>query len=731
MVGRRLLPVLIALASATIVAGSVAVPDPRTGNVNGLRGILFWPADLPAANGDPRPLETAAGCEVHLVPYRDLDRELTYPCGKWFALPSAGSYKHWLETNGRMTPTVGVLSYGRTPFDGTGIAAFNAVAPAGRVVIPQDRSLSDAEGLRLVSLESRHAWGSRVFDRRVAAANAHTPVQMPEGRILAGRFDRKTNDAVALSKPVDIAPGRTAIVWPLPPADSDVLLVLTKPAELMVDKPIPVRLSLDGKRAPDVLLNGFDRIMAVWYGVAARHATISLQSDAAFWPARAIDLTRGKVTTVRAALRKLPNAHVSIDVPPGVTIAEKLRLEVSRPAVKEVLRSLAIAPGRHDLTALPAEMLSVTLHVGDWTRSELVDLSSGEDASVAFDLQPIAVSGTVFHGKERAAAEIEFLNDQEWRRVRTNERGEYATTFWWPKVHTARVRIAGRNQPPYLDAFREILRSGTVDFHVPRTDYVVHVRDAATGRGIAGAQVIVGNDAPNKRTAAQRITTDDGGAAVLPPLDEGELYVGARADRYAPSERSMTVDDQHHDLDIVLEPLRTAGSLRLRLAGGAPAAQAEAWAFDAAMQPLWRGVAGGDGSLELPEVAAGAVMLVRHAQAASTARVWTPAAGADSDVWTLDPPAEPLTIVAQDGAAGAFVALWLDGVKLSGPPLSFATWSVPATNRDGVWTGHNLPPKPVRLLLRPPAAAASSAFDAVAQRVGYPWPASIAVPLSR
>ncbi|HEV7920852.1 MAG TPA: carboxypeptidase-like regulatory domain-containing protein [Thermoanaerobaculia bacterium] len=729
---RRLLVVLIVLTAATLAARAVTPPDLRSGNVNGLRGILFWPADPPAPSGDPRPLETAEGCDVHLVPLNDLDREFTYPCGKWFALPSAGQYNHWLEADGRMTPAMGMLSYGRRPFEGVGMAAISPLAPAGRVVVPRDRSLADTEGLRLVSIESRHAWGSRVFDRRVAAANVHKPVQMPEGRILVGRFDRKTNEAVALSKPIEITADRTAEVWPVPPIDSDVFVVLSKTPEMQLSgKPVPIRLALDSKRAPDVLLNGFDRVLAVWYGVAARHATISLQSDAAFWPAREIDLTRGKVTTIRAQLQKLPDAHVSITVPAGVTIAEKLRLEVSRAATKELVRSLPVAPGRHDLNALPAETLTATLHVGEWTTSELLDLSSGEDAKVNFDLQPIAVTGTVFHGKERAAAEIEFLNEQEWRRVQTNERGEYATTFWWPKVHTARVTIAGGNQPPYLDAFREILQSGTVDFHVPRTDYVVHVRDAATGRGIAGAQVIVGNDATNKRTAAQRIMTDDAGAAVLPPLDEGELYVGARADHYAPSERTMIVDDQHHDLEVVLKPLRTAGSLQLRLHGGAPAAQAEAWAFDAAMKPLWRGVAGNAGSLELPDVAAGAVLLVRHAQAASTVRVWTPAAEGDPDIWTLDPPAEPLTVVAKGAVAGASVALWLDGVRLSGPPLSFATWSLLATNRDGIWTGRNLPPKSVRLLLLPPAAATSNAFDAIAQRIDYPWPTSITAPVSQ
>jgi len=622
---------------------------------------------------------------------------------------------------------MGLMVYSRLPFEGSGMGSLNGVAPAGRVMMPRARSLPETEGLRLISIEARYGWnreGPRVFDRRMP--DAHKPVQMPEGRVLAGRFDRKTNDAIALSKPVDVRPDRIVEVWPTPPTDSDVLVVLTKPRELVADKPIAVNLALDGKR-PDVLLNAFDRVLAVWYGVAARHATVTLESEAAFWPAREIDLVRGKVTTVRAALQRLPNAHVSINVPAGVTIAEKMRLEIRRS--NETVRSESVVPGEHDLNALPAEMLTAILHVGEWTASEVLDLSSGDDAKVQFDLQPIDVKGSVYYGEERAAAELEFLNDQEWRRVKTNDRGEYATTFWWPKVHMVRVRIDGRNQPPYLDSFREIVESGTVDFHVPRTDYVVHVRDATTGHGVAGALVIVGNEGKGGRNSGQRITTDSEGVAALPPVDEGELYVGVRAERYASAERTMTVDDEHHDIDVALQPLRIAGTLQLRLASGAAAAQVDVWAFDGTMTPLWRGTTDNDGSVELPEVAAGAVLLVRHAQAASTARTWTPAG--EGETWTLDAPAAPLTVVAKDNAANAFVALWLDGVKLSGPLLTFATWSMPATDRDGIWTGRNLPPKPTRILLLPSTGATSTAFDAIAQRVDYPWPAAITAPVSK
>lgn len=704
---------LIGIGSIAAGNGHVAIPDVRTGNVNGISGVLFWPADLPVANGGPRPLSTADGCEVHSVALVDLDRELTYPCGKWFVLPTAGHHHFWLETNGRMTPEMGLILYGRKPFAGSGMGAIVPVALAGRLVIPQDRAISDAEGLRILSIESRHAWrsGRRVFDRRISAANAHTPFQMPEGRVIVGRFDRKTNDAIALSRPVDVVSGKTAVVWPVPPTESDVVLVLSKPPELQLDKPFAARLTLD-QRAPDVVLNGFERLIAIWYGIAARRGTISMQSDAAFWPAREVNLARGKVLTIRSTVQPLPKAHVSIVVPPDAAIAESLTLEVAG-------RRVLVSPGEHELNDLPAEPLKITLTVGDWRRSELLDLSSGQDGNVTFELQPIHVTGTVFRSNERAQAEIEFLNENEWRKVKTSERGEYATTFWWPQVHTAQVKI--RNLPPYLDTFREIFQSGVVDFHVPRTDYLVRVRDLITGNGIAHAQVSVGNYSPDTRVTSQRITTDDAGVAVLPPLRKGEFILHAKAEHYAASEPlRATVDDQHHELDIALKPLPTAASLQLRLANGAPAAGAEAWIFDAAMAPRSRATADENGKLDLAEVPA--LLLVRHPMAASTIRAFAP----HDEVWTLDPPAAPLTLVSRPGVV---VALWLDGVKLTGPPLTFAAWSTPMTTANGLWVARNLPAKPLRVLLLPGSAFGSNAYDAVARSIDYPWSAPITAPV--
>jgi hypothetical protein len=114
-------------------------------------------------------------------------------------------------------------------------------------------------------------------------------------------------------------------------------------------------------------------------------------------------------------------------------------------------------------------------------------------------------------------------------------------------------------------------------------------------------------------------------------------------------------------------------------------------------------------------------LLVRHLLAASTIR----AAPSTDAEWTLDRPTEPLTVVSKPASV---IALWLDGVKLSGPALTFATSSAPVTNAAGIWVGRNLPAKPLRILALPTSAYGSNVYDAVARPLDYPWPARVDVP---
>lgn len=681
------------LAANILAAGDVVLPDPRTGNVDGRVGVLYWPSTMPAEPGQPaQPVPIADGCEAHLVPETDQEQELRYPCGKWFA-PPPGRYVVWIESPDRISPRQNLLVYAGTRFRDGGLPALAPLMAAGRIGTPANRAVPPGESIRVFSTQMR-TWytKSAIFDRRLRSPLVQMPAGVPA---VLGRFDRKTNDAIALARPVTIKTGETQLVWPTEPAASDVLVILRKPAALQLRKETPTaRLTLNA-REPDVLVNGGHRIIAVWYGVDATRATIAFESDAAHWEPREIRLTPGKVVTIRDEVKPLPAAKVSINAPVDARLPEETFLVVGT-------KRMRVGAGVHELHELPAKLLRVTLKVGEWEWDEMLDLTRGEDGTVVFDLEPLTIHGTVFHGKEPAPAKIAFLNgNNRWNVVETDDKGRYETTLWWSDVQTVRVMLP--DQPPFLDPFREIFESGRVDFHVPRTDYRVRVRDARTGRGIAGAKVIAGNEAHGGMQLAQHVLTNEDGDAVLPPLRDGELIVSVQAEKYASVEpRRMVVDDKRHELEIVLQPLDTRAELRVVLPNGVAAADAEVWAFDASMQPVWRGKASHDGVLELPDVVLGATLLLRHPQAASSVR-----AAAGDGVWRLEPPAAPLTLTVDPGAP---LAIWLDGVQLSGPALSFAAWSGPSASPDGRWTGRNLPPRELRVL-----------GGNLSSTVTYPW----------
>ena len=699
----RFLLTVIAVAAAVATDGvAITLPDPRTGKVDGVEAVLYWPGELPKGAGDTtRPLASATGCTAHLVPQSDPESELTYPCGQWF-VPPDDKYTVWLETAEGISPTQYLLNYRRKPFHGRGLPAIVPVVKAGTIGIPVSQQRDSGESVRLFSTRTEFWWSKSawVFDRRLRSRE----VRMPAGdTIVVGRFDRRTNDAIALSRPVTLREGETQRTWPVAPKNSDVLVILRVPPEMQGRRPaISARLTLD-RRDPDVLVKGGNRIIAIWYDVDAPRAQLAFESDAARWDAREIRLTPGKVTTIRESLRALPSAQVSILAPVDANIPDEMLLDVVGP--EGPLRSIKTGAGTLDIAELPASRFKVVLSINEWEWEEELDLTSTDQGHVVFELEPLSVRGTVFHGDEPSKAEITFRNGEDrWVAVATDDRGRYETTLWWRDVQTIRVRVDGK--PPFLDPFREILQSGVYDFHVPRTDFRVRVRDAQTGRGIEKARVSAGNVTDGGLRLAQHVVTDAEGVAVLPPLRDGQLVLGAYSERYAAAEPvTMVVDRNRHELDISLEPLPITGSVRVTLARGEPAAGCEVWALDQTASVLWSGRADDDGALELPELPSEVVFLVRHPRGASCVQ------RSRTGSWRLEAPAAPLTISVDPRAP---VAVWLDGVRLAGATLTFAAWSGPAADPSGRWTARNLPPRPLQVVAGP--------IDALAMEVPYPWP---------
>jgi hypothetical protein len=76
------------------------------------------------------------------------------------------------------------------------------------------------------------------------------------------------------------------------------------------------------------------------------------------------------------------------------------------------------------------------------------------------------------------------------------------------------------------------------------------------------------------------------------------------------------------------------------------------------------------------------------------------------------------------------IALWMDGVRVSGPAVTFLTWNSEMSDAEGSWWAKNLPPQPLRVLAwqRTPAQdIASGLRDANATIIPYPWPPDVAL----
>jgi hypothetical protein len=260
-------------------------------------------------------------------------------------------------------------------------------------------------------------------------------------------------------------------------------------------------------------------VIAIWYGVSARTATIVLHSALVFWEPHQVRLTPGKVTTLRSHMQRLPSVRVSVTTTDRARLPDSMSITIHRASDDVTLASEDTTFGEREIANLPAELLRVTLRVGEWQFSEQVDLSSGADQQVRFELEPIVVSGTVFLGNRGVRAELAFHNAKDWVRVQTDDEGGYETTLWYPGDYTIRIDIPEDRRAPLLEPFTRIEKSGRHDFHVPDGRYVVNVKDAASG-GPLQAHVGFGNiwlDADRQeRTVRERVDTDDRGRAALP-----------------------------------------------------------------------------------------------------------------------------------------------------------------------------------------------------------------------
>jgi hypothetical protein len=733
----------VVLAAMVVVAADIRLPDVSKGEINGKVAILAWPISgvevnrAGGAGARAGKLLTPEQCSAYLVSTQDLEHELVYPCGKWFQ-PAVGRYRMWLEGPDLSTAGYGIVDYDAEPFQGRGMAMMFPLNPAGRVALSKTVVLRPEMSFRLLQIRGVLPNGilPGPFDRRVRAEIAYSGVQMGTGSVFAAIFDRKTDDAIALAPPIAISVGKTVQVAPaLPSKGTDVLVILERPRIVDAGEE-EIALSLElGEKAhkPDVFMNTATHVFGIWYGVEGRSARLRVNSTALRYAGGDFILKPNKVVTVRAKLQKLPSIGVSIHVPDGVLRNVETSVEVFRAGSRTALRTARIHPGESiHLESLPAELLNVVLNATPWEFAHPIDLSSGLDGNLVFDLQPIVISGTVYYGRDVAPeAEVAFEVDRGWIRTTSDETGKYQLVFWRPaSEYRAEVRIKNRSGPPFTEAAFD--EATTIDFHIPRTDFTVNVVDASTRKPIAGAKVLAGNrwSGHSGSSAVQTTVTNDEGYATLQPMREGEMIIRAQAAGYldaAPVRHTVESIDAQRRFEIELHPVGETRRVTVRAPDGRAALGASVWAVqstDGYQPPLWRDSVGSDGILAIPRTFRNALFLIHYPGAAGAVRRLN---DDEEATWNLAPAAPPITI---DTRKQARLALWIDGVRMTGAALHFVTGSMEATDAQGLWSAENLPPQPFRMLAwqnLSPGEISSGAYDAVATAIPYPWPPIIEV----
>jgi hypothetical protein len=725
--------------SAILAAEPISLPDSATGVIDGRIAVMFWPTSS-TSGGKLGALLPTSDCRVMLAPWTDFAAEHAYDCGVWFQ-PAEGRYQAWLEKGDeRISPTAATINYARAPFEGRGQLIVMPLEAGGRVALAPDVALPPGAEVSLMNFDSccRVALGVP-FTRRVSDLRAlYSGVMMPSGHVFAGMFDRRTRDAIAIARPVMVEGGKTVVTAPRAPAAgrSDVFVSLGRPIRKSREVDV-VQLTLDNKK-PEILFDGDDRIYAAWFDVKSDAARFAVASKTLRLQERILTLLPGRVTTVREELQKLPAVRVSLLAPAEAFGDEPVYVDAMPPSRTRTLQTAAIQPGGDALLeALPAEPVEIVLRSGAWRLRQSVDLSAGIDEQVVFDPHPIVVNGEVFHGRERAAnALVEFEADDGFVKSTADREGRYRITLLrGGDAWTIQVTIPGRAGPPFVDGFLQINESRKLDLKVPRTDYSVRVVDAVNGRGIADARVFATNvflhsPEAGDMTLSQRAVADQHGIAQLQPLREGRIEIQAAADGYAESEKVRGVvdeDDSKAEFEVRLQPIGETVPLQLRMSDGRTAGAAELMAVSAphgSQPPLWRGQSDAHGVVRVPRNIDGAMLLIRSQDAASAVRTFD--ADASSDI-VLQPPAAPIRVTVPSRTR---IAVWIDGIRVSGPAVTFLTWSSEASYAEGSWWAKNLPAQPLRILAWQWTAVqeiATGLRDANAATIPYPWPSNVAL----
>jgi hypothetical protein len=691
----------------------------------------------PAIEGGSEPAEPN-GFEVHLVPFADATRELTWPAGTWF-LPEPGRYQWWMEGPWAIS-RASIVNVGSEP--GTaGHGAVIPVGPASRVRLGAGAAQAERGSLRLIDLATG-------FTRRVAGlAAARRGVLMPTGETVAAWFDEDRAIYTALARPLRVGQGMTHDVMPRPPrAPAADLIVRLERAMASPDPSAPapaitLRRGEASPVAPMFVSHSGARAFGFFYALDAGDVEVVVESAIEWAPAISLRLHPGCLEHVQLPLSPLPSLAVRLVLP------EELSRETVHLSVREsgrnapVLRNVEVEPdtGVVLIENLPRHRLKVVLQAGTWAFTEEVDLGDGKDEEVTFQPRPFTIRGIVRQGGREIVARVGLgASPGRWAETVSSDDGSYSLACFKP-VMTAMVAPASSGSPTYLLLPRPIDRDAEYDFDLPGNAVRVLITSRGDGAPIPGAEVGFDLATPLGSGLSLRVATDDEGVARLPPLEPGLLSVRAEASGFRPTDTTLEIpsDLAERDIEIGLEPVGDCSEVALVGSDGRPLADAQAVVVaDADGFPIWNARSDSSGILAIPSTLTG-LLAVRHTRAAPWLGLLPPEGSGRPATLTLPSPAPPLTIRVV-GAGGepvprAMLRVFLDGARLG---RFLARWLFPDAGAQGDDTGSWRTSRPPAASLAVLAWVSSPGLDEAVQAgtldhravaIPFPWPPEITV----
>lgn len=700
----------------------------------------------------PRDGAFGAGCRAHVIFEGEPESEAVFPCGEYFLPPAHGRMlRAWAEQGDAMSPHPERFVPRDSP-PGT-LMTVTPFAPAGRVVL----AIPDAGpgiALRLLDADPLPLRAGRLppeLLRSLTPDRWQEGALMPAGHAVAWLWDVAAREVIALSRPFEVAAGKAVAPHLTVPGRGSQLiaeLIRTPESGYEHDEEMAIELELGGKtRKPDLVVPTTFKVYAFFFDLEIGEAGLKAETPSTLLPLQRLALEAGRIHRLSAQLVRRPELEVELGLPPEL-LEERPTLEVFRVADLKQLESRRLTRNsrREIFENLPADLLAVQLVTTLGTFVERVDMSDALDASVRIEPRIIAISGTVYLEDEGHPARLIFKTAKgEDLEVFTDPAGSYQLLAL-ESLKFVEVEPEG-GASPHVDFFQKPLDSSrTLDFRLEAKDFRVKVLARESRRPIAGARVALRNSfpaevpegekppsgLPPQKILSQSVTTDDTGEALLPQLRAGDLELKASAIGYRrspkPTRFQVEEADREKVFELLLDPEGPAAALILERPDGSPADGAEIIlvADLAAGQPVHSAKADRSGRAEIPRQPG--FLLVRHPEAASQVFPWPPQDESGSPS-RLAPSAEVLVLKVEDGAgrpaAGAHLAIWLEGRKLSGPVLAFLSRSRDSADQDGFARLTNLPRSPILVLAwakRQSDTASRGELDQQATRVDYPWP---------